>query len=147
MWGCHCQGCAQGQFPDHFCLKTECHFMMHATKSFLHKMVAGGYYVKQNDTHGFSELCLSPEAAALAPEGLLQSPNSVVAWKAIILQLEDQLLEGTKEPDVVANPEFALQVLKTPYATTPMRSYHRKFSEEEDGSALKGDMGTLEILQ
>ena len=94
MWGCHCQGCAQGQFPDHFCLKTECHFMMHATKSFLHKMVAGGYYVKQNDTHGFSELCLSPEAAALAPEGLLQSPNSVVAWKAIIQQLEDHLSEG-----------------------------------------------------
>ena len=33
---------AQGQFPNRFCLKTECHFTMHATKSFLPKMVAGG---------------------------------------------------------------------------------------------------------
>jgi hypothetical protein len=42
-------------------------------------MVKGGYYVKENNTHGYSELCLSPEAAALAPEGLLQTPNSVTA--------------------------------------------------------------------
>ena len=33
---------AQGQFPDRFCLKTECCFTTHATKSYLPKMVAGG---------------------------------------------------------------------------------------------------------
>ena len=100
---------------------------MHATKSYLPKMVAGGYYVKQNNTHSYSELCLSPEAAALAPEGLLQAPNSVAAWKFIIWQLEDQLSEGATEPDVVAAQsaglaEFALRVLKTPYGTTPCRA-------------------------
>ena len=124
--GGHCSG-AQGQFPDHFCLKTECHFTMHATKSYLPKIVAGGYYVKQNNTHSYSELCLSPEAAALAPEGLLQAPNSVAAWKFIIWQLEDQLSEGATEPDVVAAQpaglaEFALRVLKTPYNTTPCQA-------------------------
>jgi hypothetical protein len=70
---------AQGQFPDRFCLKIKCHFTTHVTKSFLPRMIAGGYCVKQNDTHGYSELCLSPEAAALAPEGLLQAPHSVAA--------------------------------------------------------------------
>ena len=48
---------AQGQFPDRFCLKTKCRFMTHATKSYLPRMVTRGYYVKQNDTHGYSELC------------------------------------------------------------------------------------------
>ena len=77
-------------------------------------MIAGGYYVKQNDTHGFAELCLTPEAAALAPEGLLQAPNTAAAWKAIIRQLEDQLSEGAMAPDVAAEQaaglaEFALQ--------------------------------------
>ena len=36
----------QGQFPDCFCLKIECRFTTHTTKSYLPKMVAGGYYVK-----------------------------------------------------------------------------------------------------
>jgi len=90
-------------------------------------------------------------AAPLAPEGLLQAPNSVAAWKAIIRKLEDQLSEGAMELDVVAAQaaglaEFAL-VLKTPYATTPMRSRRRTLSKEEDGSALKRYVGTLEILQ
>ena len=48
---------AQGQFPDRFCLKTKCRFTTHATKSYLPRMVTRGYYVKQNDTHGYSELC------------------------------------------------------------------------------------------
>jgi hypothetical protein len=43
--------------------------------------------------------------------------------------------------------EFALRVLKTPYATTPMRSRRRLLSEEEDGPAMTGGPGTLEILQ
>ena len=43
--------------------------------------------------------------------------------------------------------EFALRVLKTPYATTPMRSRRRSLSEEEDGPAMTGGPGTLEILQ
>jgi hypothetical protein len=95
---------------------------------------------------------LSPEAAALAPEGLLQAPNTAAAWKAIIRQLEDQLSEGATAPEVVVEQaaglaEFALRVLKTPYATTPMRSRHRTLSEEEDGPAMKGEPGTLEILQ
>ena len=50
---------AQGQFPDRFCLKTDCRFTTHATKSYLPRMVAGGYYVKQNDTHGYSGLGVS----------------------------------------------------------------------------------------
>ena len=143
---------AQGQFSDRFCLKTECRFTTHATKSYLPRMIAGDYYVKQNDTHGYVELCLTPEAAALAPEGLLQAPNTAAAWKAIIRQLEDQLSEGATAPDVVAEQaaglaEFALRVLKTPYATTPMQSRRRTLSEEEDGPAMKGGPGTLEILQ
>jgi hypothetical protein len=98
---------------------------MHATKSNLPWMVKVGYYVKQNNTHGYSELCLSPEAAALTPEGLLQTPNCVTAWKAIIRQLEDQLTEGAMELEVFAAQaaglaEFALRVQQTPYATKPM---------------------------
>jgi hypothetical protein len=115
-------------------------------------MISGGYYVKQNDTHGFAELCLTPEAAALAPEGLLQDPNTVAGWKAIIRQLEDQLSEGVSAPDAAAKQaaglaEFALRVLKTPYATTPMRSRRRSLSGEDDGAAATGGPGTLEILQ
>jgi hypothetical protein len=75
---------AQGQFPNRFYLKTQCRFTTHATKSNLPRMVKGGYYVKENDTHGYSELCLLPEAAALVPKGLIQTPNSITAWKAII---------------------------------------------------------------
>ncbi len=143
---------AQGQFPDRFCLKTECRFTTDAIKSYLPQMIAGGYYVKQNNTHDYFELCLSPEAVALAPEGLLQAPNSVAAGKAIILKLEDQLTEGAMEPDVVAAQasglaEFALRVLKTPYTTTPMRSRYRALSEEEDEAELTGVGATLKIPQ
>ena len=143
---------AQGQFPDRFCLKTGCHFASHATKSYLPRMIAGGYYVKQNDIYGYAELCLSPEAAALAPEGLLQGPNTPTAWKAIIRQLEDQLSEGATAPEVAAEQaagldEFARRVLKTPYATTPMRSRRRTLSEEEDWPARTGEPETLEFLQ
>jgi len=115
-------------------------------------MRIGGYYVKQNDSYGFAELVLSPEAAALAPEGLLQVPNTTAAWKAIIRQLEDQLSEGVTAPEVAAEQaaelaEFARRVLKTPYATTPMRSRHRTLPEEEDESARDDETGTLESLQ
>jgi hypothetical protein len=115
-------------------------------------MVKGGYYVKENDTHGYSKLCLLPEAAALMLEGLLQTPNSVTAWKAIIQQLEDQLTEGPTEPGVVATQatglaEFALWIQQTPYATTPMWAHRHVHSEEGDETASKGDEGTLEILQ
>ena len=88
-------------------------------------MVKGGFYVKENDTHGYSKLRLLPEASALVPEGLFQTPHGVSTWKSIIRQLEDQLAEGATEPEVIAAQamglsEFALRVLKTPYATTPM---------------------------
>ena len=89
------------------------------------RLSRGGFYVKENNSHGNSKLCLSPEAAALVPEELLQTPHGVSAWKAIIRQVEDQLTEGTAEPEVVAAQamglsKFALRVLQTPYATTPM---------------------------
>lgn len=143
---------AQGQFPDRFCLKIGCGFPTHVTKSYLPRMLIGGYYVKQNDSYGFAELVLSPEAAALAPEGLLQVPNTTAAWKAIIRQLEDQLSEGVTAPEVAAEQaaglaEFARRVLKTPYATTPMRSCRRTLPEEEDESAREDETGTLESLQ
>ncbi len=143
---------AQGQFPNRFCLKTQCHFTTHATKSNLPRMVKGGYYVKENNAHGYSKLCLLPEAAALVPEGLLQTPNSVTAWKAIIRQLEDQLMEGATEPGVVAVQatglaEFALRVQQTPYATMPMQARRHAHSKEGDETVSKGDEGTLKILQ
>jgi hypothetical protein len=111
-------------------------------------MISGGYYVKQNDTHGFAELCLTPEAATLAPEGLLQAPNTAAVWKAIIRQLEDQLLEGVTAPDAAAEQaaglaEFALRVLKTPYSPTPMRSRCRSLSGEDNGAAATGGPGTF----
>ena len=36
----------QGQFPDRFCLKTECTFTSHRTKSYLGNLVKGAYYVR-----------------------------------------------------------------------------------------------------
>jgi hypothetical protein len=127
-------------------------FTMYTTKSNLPRMVKGGYYVKENDTHGYSKLCLLPEAVALAPEGLLQTPNSVTAWKAIIRQLEDQLTEGAMEPGGVAMQatglaEFALRVQQTPYAATPMQARRCAHSKEGDKTASKGDEGTLERPQ
>jgi hypothetical protein len=116
---------SQGQFPDWFCLKTRCTFSSHATKSHLGKLAVGAYYVKEHDSHGYTEVCLPAEAAALAPEGLLESSNNVGGWKAIIRQLVDQLAVGEVAPDKeeargAGLTEFANRVLKTPYATTPM---------------------------
>jgi hypothetical protein len=66
----------------------------------------------------------------------------VGGWKAIIHQLEDQLAAGEVEPKVVAAQaagltEFANQVLKTPYATTPMRAMHCRARSELDDNAVK----------
>jgi hypothetical protein len=74
-------------------------------------MRTGAYYVKGNDTHGFSEPCLSPKAAALAPPGLLMSRSKVVGWKAIIRQLEDQWTARTMEPEVVVAQAAGLSEL------------------------------------
>ena len=77
----------QGQFPDRFCLKTRCSFSSHSVKSHLGRLEAGAYYVKENKSHGYTEVCLPANAAALlAPDGLLKSSNNVmvVGWKAII---------------------------------------------------------------
>ncbi len=120
----------QGHFPDHFCLKTPCRFSSHAAKSYLGRLVEGAYYVKENEAHWYAELRLSPEAASLAPGGLLESRNNVGGWKAIIRQLEDQWMAGEVESAVVVAQGagltgFAERFLKTPYATTPMRSGRR----------------------
>ena len=58
-----------------FCLKTTCLFTTHASKLNLAGMKPGTYYVKENKTHShrYSKLCLSPDAALLAPSGLLVS--------------------------------------------------------------------------
>jgi hypothetical protein len=51
--------------------------------------MTGMYYVKETETHGYTELRLSPNPASLATAGLLESCNNVGGWKAIIHQLED----------------------------------------------------------
>jgi hypothetical protein len=68
----------QGQFPDRFCLKMVCQFTTHASKFNLGQMTPGAYYVRENDAYAYTEICLSPEAAALAPSGLLASHNTTV---------------------------------------------------------------------
>jgi hypothetical protein len=78
----------QGQFPDRFCLKSGCRFTSHAAKSSLGRLQPGAYYVKANDAHAYSELCLSAVAAALAPGGLLSSRNNMSGWKAIFRRLK-----------------------------------------------------------
>ena len=90
-------------------------------------MKPGTYYVKENETHSYrySKLCLSPEAALLAPLGLLVSQNNILGWKAILQQLEDHWAIGATEMEVVATqaaglPELVNQVMKIPYATMPM---------------------------
>jgi hypothetical protein len=79
---------------------------MHVLHSYLQvppwEVVAGAYYVKENEAHGYTKVCLTANAASLAPEGLLESCNNVGGWKAIIRQLEDQLAAGEVEPEVVA---------------------------------------------
>jgi hypothetical protein len=113
-------------------------FSTHTSKSHLGKLVARAYYVKENEAHGYTKVCLTDKVALLAPEGLLESRNNVGGWKAIIRQLEDQLAAGEVEPEVAAAQaagltEFANQVLKTPYATTLMRATgHRMRSESDD---------------
>jgi hypothetical protein len=130
---------AQGQFPDCFCLKTRCGFVSHSSKNYLSKLEQGGFYVKENDSHGYCKLFLSSEAAKLAPEGLLESHNNMHGWKAIICQLEDQLAAGpTTEQAVAVQAEglldFADRMLKTPYTATPMQpSRRRQHDSLEDG--------------
>ena len=129
----------QGQFPDRFCLKTRCSFASHSVKSHLGRLEAGAYYVKENESHGYAEVCLPANAAALAPEGLLESTNNVAGWKAIIRQLIDQLAAGEVAPAEAAAmgaglSEFADRVLKTPYAITPMRASRRKVRMSDDDS-------------
>jgi hypothetical protein len=104
-----------------------------------------------NLAHGYSKVCLSREAAALMPTGLLQAPNSIATWKAIIqqLELEDQLTEGATEPEVVAAQaaglaDFIERVQKTPYATTPLRPRRRSRSEEEDKEVSRGEDGRFD---
>ena len=133
---------AQGQFPDRFCLKTCCGFTSHSTKSYLSKLKAGAFYVKENDTHGYCKLSLSAEAAKLAPEGLLEGRNNVPSWKAVIRQLEDQLVAGppTTQRASADHAEglmgFAARMLKTPYAPTPMLPpRHRQHDDMEDDDA------------
>ncbi len=68
-------------------------------------------------------------AAALAQEDLLESSNNVGGWKAIIRLLVNQLATGEVGPCEEAARaaglvEFAGRVLKTPFATTPMRHVH-----------------------
>ena len=92
---------AQGQFPDRFCLKTQCGFTSHSSKNYLSKLEQGEFYVKENNSHGYCKLFLSSEAAKLAPEGLLASRNNMPGWKAVICQLEDQLVVG---PTTELNP-------------------------------------------
>ena len=117
------------------------------------RLSRGGFYVKENNSHGNSKLCLSPLAAALVPEELLQTPHGVSAWKAIIQQLEDQRTEGATEPEAVATQatglsEFVLRVQQTPYAITPMRPRHRHRarSKEEEVSASMDKEGTHAIF-
>ena len=132
----------QGQFPDRFCIKKSCRFSSHAAKSSLGRLIPGAYYVKANDAHAFSELCLTAAAAALAPGGLLSSRNNMSGWKAIFRQLEDQLAAGQGETEEEVEAQavglvgFAERVLKTPYAVTPMRGTRRRVrmlgDDEED---------------
>ena len=132
----------QGQFPDRFCIKKSCRFSSHAAKSSLGRLHPGAYYVKANDAHAYSELCLTAAAAALAPGGLLSSRTNMTGWKAIFRQLEDQLAAGQGgteeevEAQAVGLAGFAEQVLKTPYAITPMRGARRRVrmlgDDEED---------------
>jgi hypothetical protein len=46
-------------------------FSTYTSKSHLGRLVAGAYYVKENQAHGYTEVCLTAEAASLALEGLL----------------------------------------------------------------------------
>ncbi len=97
----------------------------------------GAYYVRENDSHGYTEVCLPAEAAALATKDLLESSNNVGGWKAIIRQLVDQSAAGEVEPQEEAAraaclAEFANRVLKTPFATTPMRATRRRGAYDSD---------------
>ncbi len=131
-----------------------CQFTTHASKSNLGQMTPGAYYVRENDTYAYAEICLSPEAAALAPSGLLASHNTTVGWKAIIHQLEDQLAAGVENIEEVATQAeglagFAERALKTPYATTPMLANRRRARldvEDEEGSLLFTDAGVKRAL-
>ena len=146
-WGHLCGGTIarglQGQFPDRFCLKRGCRFSTHAAKSSLGRLVPGAYYVKENNAYGYSELCLTATGAALAPEGLLASRNTMATWKAIIRQLEDQSAAGEVRPEDVAAQAmglagFAERVLKTSYAVTPLCSTCCRVRMDEDEDEVIG---------
>lgn len=151
----------QGQFPDRFCLKTGCTFTSHRTKSYLGNLVRGAYYVRENESYGYLELCLTPEAALLAPPEVLEGQNNVTGWKAIIRQLQDQVAAGAIEPEVAAAQAagivgFAERVLKTPYATTPLQSTRRRrlsdcdlgeIADDEDRTSPSGESSLLGIQQ
>ena len=133
-----------------------CRFSTHATKSHLGQLILGAYYVKENEAHAYSELSLSPEAAALAPPELLASRNNTPGWKAIIRQLEDQLAAGAGNPDEAAEQaaglvQFAERVMKTPYATTPMRvtlgRVHKSEDNEEEESLASIEAREQTLLQ
>jgi hypothetical protein len=131
--------------------------MTHVYKSNLGRMPPGAYYVREKDAYAYSELRLSPEAAALVPARLLTSRNNTVGWKAIIQQLEDQLAARVGEPEEAAAQaaglvEFAERVLKTSYATTPMRSTCRRAQlnnedEEEETLVFKDADGRVLLQQ
>ena len=117
--------------------------------------------MKENDSHGYSKLYLSGEAARLAPEGLLERRNNVPGWKAVIRQLEDQLAAGPPETQQAATDQaeglmgFADRMLKTPYATTPMRPTRRRQHDEvgdddednEEGGGSGRNEDVLTLLQ
>jgi hypothetical protein len=144
----------QGQFPDCFCLKTACWFKTHASKSNLGRMTPGAYCIRENNAYTYAEICLSPEAVALALSGLLTSHNTTVGWKAIIHQLEEQLVAGVENPEEVAPQAeglagFAERALKTPYASTPMHANRRRARldvEDKEGSFLFTDAGEERAL-
>lgn len=108
----------------------------------------GAYYVKENEAHGYTEVCLPVDAAALAPDGLLESSNNVAGWRAIIRQLVDQLAAGELALEEATArraglSEFAGRVLDTRYAFTPMRarvSRNREVLDDASVDEAAGDM-------
>ena len=104
--------------------------------------MTGAYYIKETEAHGYTNLSFLPNAASLAPAGLLESRNNVGEWKAIIRQVEDQWSAGEVEP-VVAKAqaagltEFPDRVLKTLYTTTPMRLVCCCTREESDDNEVE----------
>ena len=82
----------------------------------------------------------------------------MAGWKAIILQLEDQMAAGVAKPVMAAAHAagivgFAERVLKTPYAITPLRPSHwrphndgKEGKEEVAAPGMRGGLA-LDLLQ